>query len=124
MTYINDKQCWEFIRSIATIERGNTEELIKGAKFVGLLRDGSTDSSVKEEELLYIQTCTEGRVTVRFAGIDAVEKADAEHITSVISGLMDSVDEEWRKKLVACATDGAAVMVGVPNGVVSRLRGD
>ena len=89
-TYINDKQCREFIRSIATIERGNTEELIKDARFVGLLMDRSTDSSVKEEELLYIQTCTEGRVAVRFAGIDAVEKADAEHI----SGLMDSVDEE------------------------------
>ena len=26
--------------------------------------------------------------------------------------------------LVTCATDGAAVMVGVHNGVVSRLRGD
>ncbi|CAM4642873.1 unnamed protein product [Leuciscus chuanchicus] len=33
-------------------------------------------------------------------------------------------DESWQEKLVACATDGAAVMTGSRSGVVSRLRGD
>lgn len=123
-TYRNDMECRQFVNYIARVERQKTQELLDGSKFLSILADGSTDSAVIEEELLYVQLCRLGNVSVRFIGIDAVERADATHITAAIRGLMNAVSPGWESKLVACATDGAAVMTRAMNGVVSRLRGD
>ena len=79
---------------------------------------------MKKEELVYTRFCTRGEVKVRFVGIQDVEKADSAHIAQVIISQMDSVCEGWEEKLVACATDGAAVMTGLKTGVVTRLQGD
>lgn len=64
---------------------------------------------------------------MQFVGIQAVEKPNAENITAVIIRMMREVcedDESWQEKLVACATDEAAVMIGSRSGVVSRVSGD
>lgn len=91
--------------------------------------DGSVDSAVEERELVYVRSCQAEKVHINFVGIQSVEKRDAEHITNAISSMMASVSSreqpgQWRDKLVACATDGAAVMVGVKTGVMSRLCED
>ncbi|KAJ7998203.1 hypothetical protein DPEC_G00220160 [Dallia pectoralis] len=91
------------------------------------MSDGSTDSSVLEEELLYTRVSQAGKVQVHFIGIQAVEKPNAENITAAIIKMMREVcedEESWQEKLVACTTDGAAVMTGSRSGVVSRLCGD
>ena len=87
------------------------------------MSDGSTDSPVKEEELVYVRFCHKGKIVSKFVGINAVEKADTAHISKAISAIMEGVCEEWESKLVALGTDGAAVMTGAKSGVVSRLKG-
>ena len=64
------------------------------------------------------------KVDVKFVGVDAVEKSDAAHITQAVKTQMQTVCKEWEDKLIACATDGAAVMTGEKTGVVTRLRGE
>ena len=59
-----------------------------------------------------------------FVGIEAVEKADAAHITQAVRNQMKAVCVDWESKLIACATDGASVMTGDRSGVVTRLRGE
>ncbi|KAL7398303.1 hypothetical protein ABVT39_007646 [Epinephelus coioides] len=76
------------------------------------------------QESVYVRLCTKGNVQVKFVGIEAVEKADSAHITRAIKNQMDAACEGWEGKLVACATDGAAVRSGGKNGVVTRLKGD
>lgn len=61
---------------------------------------------------------------VKFVGVEAVEKSDAAHITQAVKTQMETVCKEWEGKLIACATDGAAVMTGEKTGVVTRLRGE
>lgn len=67
---------------------------------------------------------------MQFVGIQSVEKADAKRISEAISSLKRKVDgssgseELWKEKLVACGTDGAAVMMGAKSVAASRLRGD
>ena len=52
-----------------------------------------------------------------------VRKANAENITKAITNILDGVmTDSWRQKLVALATDGAAVMLGKNNGVVKRIK--
>lgn len=83
------------------------------------MSDGSTDSSVKEEEFVYVRFCHKGKIQSKFVGINSMEKADTAHISNSI---MEGVCDEWGSKLVALGTDGAAVMTGAKNGVVSRLK--
>lgn len=123
-TYRNDKQARTFMGYIAAVERRRIGGGIQRAKFLSLLSDGSTDSAVKEEELVYVRYCHEGKIESTFVGIQTVEKADAAHITTAINSIMEKVSSDWDRKLVAVATDGAAVMTGAQNGVVSRLKRD
>lgn len=123
-TYRNEKQAKEFMHHIAEVERNNIRENLKNAKFLSIMSDGSTDSSVKEEELVYVRFCHKGKIESKFVGIKSVEKADALHISNAISTIMEGVCDDWGSKLVALGTDGAAVMTGAKNGVVSRLKGD
>ncbi|KAK9972414.1 hypothetical protein ABG768_025721, partial [Culter alburnus] len=88
------------------------------------MSDGSTDTAVMEQEMLYTRLCNRGKVEVHFVGIQDVEKADGENIAQAIDNMMREVcGEEWQAKLVACATDGASMMTGTRTGVLSRLRG-
>ncbi|XP_045921378.1 zinc finger protein 862-like [Micropterus dolomieu] len=123
-TYRNEKQAKEFMHYIAEVERNNIRGNLKNTKFLSIMSDGSTDSPVKEEELVYVRFCHKGKIESKFVGINAVEKADAAHISKAISDIMEGVCDEWESKLVALGTDGAAVMTGAKSGVVSRLKGD
>lgn len=89
---------------------------------IGIMTDGLTDSSVKEGEMVYDRTCVAGTVETAFVGITAVQKADAENITTAIKGIMESVHCDWEDKVVTISTDCAAVMVGARSGVVSCLK--
>eukprot|EP00063_Salmo_salar_P020903 XP_013995738.1 PREDICTED: zinc finger protein 862-like [Salmo salar] len=123
-TYRNEKQAKEFMHHIAEVERSNIRENLKNPTFLSIMSDGSTDTSVKDEELVYVRFCHKGKIELKFVGIKSVEKADGAHISNAISAIMEGVCDEWRSKLVALGTDGAAVMTGAKNGVVSRLKGD
>ncbi|ROI96431.1 Zinc finger protein 862 [Anabarilius grahami] len=126
-TYRNANQAQVFMHYIAEVERRKVKEEISANKFISIMADGSTDSSVMEEELVYTRMSRAGKVKVQFVGIQALKKADAACITDAICSQMSAVsggEEEWKEKLVACGTDGAAVMTGSKTGVVSRLRGE
>ena len=123
-TYRNKTQAKEFTEYIAEAERNKIREMLKSTRFLSIMSDGSTDSAVKEEELVYIRWSHKGKIESKFVGIKSVQKADAAHITNAIKAIMESVCNDWENKMVALATDGAAVMVGAKSGVVSRLKGD
>ncbi|KAK0135054.1 Zinc finger protein 862 [Merluccius polli] len=123
-TYRNEVECRLFTKYIAKAEQIKLREELEETKFCSILSDGSTDTAVKEEELVYVRFCTKGNVNVKFIGIEAVEKADSANITQAIKNQMDAACKGWEGKLVACVTDGAAVMSGGKSGVVTRLKGD
>ena len=77
ITYRTDKECHSFIHSIAQVERRKKEKLIRNAKFICILSDGSTDASVREQEIVYIRCCIQGAIHILFAGLVEVGKADA-----------------------------------------------
>lgn len=106
---------------IVQIEREKIRDKLKAASYIGVMTDGSTDSSVKEEEIVYVRTCVAGTGDTAF-GITAVEKADAVNISCAVKGIMDSVCSDWLDKVVAFSSDGAVVMIGAKRGVITRLE--
>lgn len=115
---------------IAEAERHKLKEALATTKFLSVMSDSSTDSSVMEEELVYVRWATAGKMEVCFVGVQSVDKPDATQITKAITSLMETVSGnedgtgQWLEKLVACGTDGASVMTGVKRGVVTQLCQD
>ena len=82
------------MRHIAEVEWINIRENLKNTTFLFIVSDGSTDGSVKEEELVYVRFCPKGKIESKFVGIKSVEKADAAHISNSISAIMEGVCDE------------------------------
>lgn len=76
---------------IAEVERNNIRENLKNTKFLSIMSNGSTDISVKEEELIYVRFCHKGKIESKFVGIKSLEKADSAHISNTISVVMEGV---------------------------------
>lgn len=63
-TYLNCNSAKEFSKFIALTELNKIAESIKSSKFVSILSDGSTDSSVTEVEIVYARVCIGGEIKV------------------------------------------------------------
>ena len=61
-TYRNNKSCSVFLKYIAKAERDQLSTAMQEANFCSVMVDGSTDRSVKEEEIVYVRLCKEGKV--------------------------------------------------------------
>ena len=72
-----------FLHYIAQMKREKTQDRLKAARHIGIMTNGSTDSSVNEEDMVYVRTCVAGTV---FVGITAVDKADAKNTSLPSSG--------------------------------------
>ena len=68
-TYISDKYCKKFIEAIADVERQKIKDLLMSANYVTILSDGSTDTAVIEEEIVYIRFAVKGEIHVYFIGL-------------------------------------------------------
>lgn len=127
-TYRTNKKCREFIHAIAEVERRQCRHDLQKAHFVSVTCDGSTDSSRREQEIIYVRYAIEGEVNVRLAAVKSLERGDAQHIMGAIDETMRGAtgleSEEWKRKLVGFASDGAAVNLGCNEGVATQLKRD
>ncbi|XP_061891629.1 zinc finger protein 862-like [Entelurus aequoreus] len=103
-TYRNRETGKLFVKYIAKAARDKLSSTVLQSPFLSVMVDGSTDRSVKEEELTYVRCCKAGKVEVHFVGIEAVDKADAAHITRAVQNQMQTVCKDWESKLVAVAS--------------------
>ena len=69
------------------------------------MTDGTTDSSVCEAEIIFVQYCNKRKLSNRFLALRNVDRANAE------------------KKVVGYGADGASVNMGCHSGVGKHLRG-
>ncbi len=54
-TYVNEKAAKVFTEFIAKVETNDLAEDIKGTSFISVISDGSTDSSVQEQEMFFVR---------------------------------------------------------------------
>ena len=86
------------------------------------MSDGSTDSSVTEQEIIYMRYCRQGVVSVKFVSLQSFHKGSAVNIKAAVDNGMGSLYGKWKSKIVAFGSDGAAVMTGKKGGVIALLR--
>ena len=120
MTYRTDKQCSNFVKAIASIERDNILNKIRQVRFISVLMDGSSDRSIQENEIVYVRTYHLGEMNHYFVGLIHVRKADTAMRTALT--FESSETEEIMKKIVAFTCDGASVNTGEKNGKNALLK--
>ena len=122
-TYITVKAAEQFTHFISEVICNEIAVDLNKTPYLSVIIDGATDSSVKEQELVY---ASGGRIKTTFIGIENVERGDAVHIyDALIYGFQDNVnisETDLFKKIVAFASDGASVMTGHKSGLVTKLR--
>ena len=110
-SYQNDKSAVVFSYYISEVERLKLVTALNEAKFISVICDGSTDSAVQEQELVYIRYVSKGVVLSKFLGIKSVERGTGENIYHAIHDILNMDGAvEWTKKVVALGSDGAASM--------------
>ena len=126
-TYFNDHACKNFIESSAEILKADLSEKLNNAspRFFSAMADGSTDSGIIEQELLFVRYLNNGLPVNRFLTVQSVKHANADGILQAIdNGFNYANVMNWKDGLVGFGADGASVMMGRQNGVLKKIKDD
>ena len=124
-SYATDRACAVFADSIGGVMKETFQNDIAKARFFCVLNDGSTDSSVKEQELVYILYMSEGVAKVKYLSIESVENATAPAIKDAISEAFKRFGvKEMPKHLLGLNVDGASVNTGIHSGLGALMKED
>lgn len=123
--YRNRTAACDFIESIATVIHREKIKSIKSGGFFSLLIDGSTDVSVKEQEIVHVKFLENGKPVTIFLGLITVENGTAEGILEGVDKFFSQIGMlNWKTKLVGLGTDGASVNIGTQGGLGAILKKD
>ncbi|XP_065681529.1 zinc finger protein 862-like [Hydra vulgaris] len=126
-SYISDRQCVVFIDYIARSLQNSLHDSLRNAKFYSVLCDGSTDSSVIENEVVYAlyfdpQPVGSDAVEIRtsFLDIKYLESGKAQGVVKVLEECF--VNLLTPIKCIGFTSDGAALNRGDQSSVKTILR--
>jgi len=67
--YRNDKSAQLFGKTIAQFKKNKLADVIKQISFITLTSDGSTGSSITEQEIVFVRFSNEGLISTKFVGL-------------------------------------------------------
>ena len=116
----------DFTQAIADVERQKIIDWFNKSSCVAIIVDGSIDSAVVDNEIVFIQTCTAAEIHTDFLRYCQVQCGNAEGIINAIKRATSSLTiwDKFHQKLVALGSDGASVMTDKKSGVITFLQGD
>ena len=82
------------------------------------------DSSITDNEMMYLQTCQGGLIQTNFIYCCQVQCGTAPTIVEAIKKSVETITDwaQFTKKLVTLGSDGASVMLEKNNGVIALLQ--
>ena len=106
--------CSEFSCAIADVQWHEIKTYINECKFLSVIVDGSTDGSITDNEMVYLQSCKNGTVKTNFIRCCQVERGTAPAIVDAIERAVTTVltMSDFIPELVAVGSYGASVMLG------------
>ena len=120
--YLTNNACAEFTDYIAEVTKDSRKTDIANANYCACLNNGSTSSSVIEQEVVYLFFLCEDTPTVKYFSIESVKTAEA-------AGIIESIETEFNQFGITSSTDrmsglnvdGASDNVGGHRGVSTQL---
>ena len=125
-TYMTAPKCKEFTDCIGKAFEKELVSEINDSKYLSILIDGATDTSVIEKELIFVLFVSkEGKPSIRFLRLKNVQNASAEGLKEVVTSAFIELDiDNLSRKLVGFCADGAAVNLGKKKGLSALLKQD
>ena len=124
-TYLTEHKCQEFANIVGDCMADDTRDEISGSRYLTVLLDGSTDSSVMEKELLYVMYVgVDGSPQCTLLCLADVQDATAVCIKALLTRKLQEIGIDLGEKLVSICVDGAAVNLGVRRGLSALLKQD
>ena len=122
-SYLHDRAAANFTFHIAEVTRESLKTDLANANFYSVLNDGSTDSGVIEQELIYVLFLNHGTPTLKYFSIESVTNANAEGIKETIATAFSRFGiSNFSSRLLGLNVDGASVNVGVHRGLGTLIK--
>ncbi|XP_077863556.1 E3 SUMO-protein ligase KIAA1586-like [Saccoglossus kowalevskii] len=120
--YANDVKCAEIVATVAEVMKRDIGDKAKESRYISIMCDGATDSSIKENESIIVRYLDDGKPVNKLIGLVELEHAHADGIVAAIDKVFGSVGfEDYRNKLIGFCADGASVNMGETGGVRAKL---
>ena len=121
--YLTDKKCAEFTKYVAHVIRTELDTDLKNCNYFTCLNDGSTDSSITEQEIIDVLYLKDEVPTVRYLSIETLNVVNAPGIVASIEDAFKRVScKDFMDELVGINVDGASVNLGRHKGVGTLLK--
>jgi hypothetical protein len=125
--YQTEKSAKDFLMAITEQLRQDKASDLSEARFMSVLADGSTDSSITEQYTILVRYVNpKGLPVTIMASIVDVESANAEGILNGVktglSNMGQTMQGEGKPIIVGANFDGAAVMMGCKAGVSTLMK--
>ena len=122
-SYVTDRAVADFTDCIAEVKKEDLIKAISTSNYFSLLTDGSTDSAVIEEEVLYLLFLNEAKSEIKFFSIETPSHTTAEGLKEAISSAFKRTGmTEFYTKLAGFNVDDASVNTGIHKGLAQLLR--
>ena len=123
--YRNDRAAGNFLDVIGKVTMDSLQKDLANAHYFCVLSDGSNDSSVIEEKLVYLLFLKSGKPLLKFLSIEPANNANAEGIIECIKTAFERIGIlDFQKRIMGLNADGASVNTGLHNGVGVLMQAD
>ena len=93
------------------------------ATYYSVLTDGSTDTSIIEEEAIYVLFSDDGIPKTKYFSIENVKHGNVEGLHDAIKTAFERFGiKNFEKSIVGLNCDGANVNMGINNGLVKLVK--
>lgn len=117
----NDLIVAKYVRIVCAVSFQNIAELLSESWAFAIAVDGSDCQSSSYIDLR-VRLCSEGRLlSLHVIAVPFFGRHTGDAIYDMIETIFDVLCPDWKSKLIACSTDGAANMTGHISGLVTRL---
>ena len=122
-SYITDWGCAVFTDYIGKVTKESFAEDFANARYCSVLSDGSTDSAVIEQEVVYVLYISkDGVPVVKYLSIESVENGN-DGLKDCISKAFERIGiTKFSKRLLVLDVDGANVNTGIHKGLGAKIK--
>lgn len=117
----NDLIVAKYVRIVCAVSFQNIAKLLSESWAFAVAVDGSDCQSSSYIDIR-VRLCSEGRLqSLHVIAVPFFGRHTGEAMYDMIETIFDVLCPDWKSKIIACSTDGAANMTGHISGLVTRL---
>ena len=118
-SYVTDRACAVFTDYIRKVTKESFAKDFANARYYSVLSDGSTDSAVIEQEVVYVLYLSkDGVPVVKYLSIESAQNGDIDGLKDCISKAFERIGiTKFSERLLGLNVDSANVNTGIHKGL-------